>query len=30
MKQVPFTLLKKWETNGTWYSYLGKISNGRQ
>ncbi|MDC3237219.1 50S ribosomal protein L11 methyltransferase [bacterium] len=30
LKQVSITLLEKWETNGTWYSYLGKIPNGRQ
>ena len=30
LKQMAITLLEKWETNGTWYSYLGKISNGRQ
>ena len=30
LKQVSITLLEKWETNGTWYSYLGKISNGWQ
>lgn len=29
LKQVSITLLEKWETNGTWYSYLGKISDGR-
>jgi ribosomal protein L11 methyltransferase len=30
LKQVSITLLEKWETNGTWYSYLGKISDARQ
>ncbi len=30
LKQVSITLLEKWETNGTWYSYLGKISKDRQ
>lgn len=27
LKQVSITLMEKWETNGTWYSYLGKISD---
>jgi ribosomal protein L11 methyltransferase len=30
LKQVPIILLEKWETSGTWYSYLGRISNDRQ
>ena len=30
LKQVPIILLEKWETNGTWYSYLGRVSNDRQ
>ena len=30
LRQVSITLLEKWETNDTWYSYLGKTPNGRQ
>jgi ribosomal protein L11 methyltransferase len=29
LKQMSIRLLKKWETNGTWYSYLGEVSGAR-
>jgi len=30
MQQGSIRLLKKWETNGTWYSYLGEVAHTRR